>query len=336
MVRRGGAEAAQPRPRCVSSGRLGAGRLLVAALLAAAIVCLPAAFTLSGCGGSQPAVDVGQQIALLKSGSDEQVRAAIDALASSSDPQVFQSVLDAFSASTDVDEQGSEALVLDKLRDPRCIKPLLAWLRANVRASYQYALAETLAQDPKVAWMPIQFKVKPSARVTGASEARTVSAAEACARAIFDAGPKAPQLLRAGLGVRDDSTAVICAYCLGGTQDEQSGPALVRALRRANVRDAARVALAKVFHDDATALHRYLGSPRTAGVYWSLIRIGDDSSVSPLLQALRRFGDKSMAQDYLNSGQPRLEAAAQSWADAHGYYVTPSGSFGQAAPWGSM
>ena len=51
------------------------------------------------------------------------------------------------------------------------------------------------------------------------------------------------------------------------------------------------------------------------------IRRGDISVVPELTEALMRFGNKTMAEVYLNCGQPNLAAAGRRWARKHGYSV---------------
>jgi HEAT repeat protein len=53
-----------------------------------------------------------------------------------------------------------------------------------------------------------------------------------------------------------------------------------------------------------------------------LIKIGDQRALDPLIDALNNYGDKKLAEVYLNCGNSDLEKAAFEWADAHGYTVT--------------
>jgi len=40
-----------------------------------------------------------------------------------------------------------------------------------------------------------------------------------------------------------------------------------------------------------------------------------------LIAALNAHGSKTMAEDFLNSGNPQLRATAETWAKEHGYDV---------------
>jgi len=66
----------------------------------------------------------------------------------------------------------------------------------------------------------------------------------------------------------------------------------------------------------------------------SLIRRGDESRIPELVDLLEGYGDKTLAEDYLDCGQPDLSAASQDWARKRGY-STRSGSGSNRANWGS-
>lgn len=51
----------------------------------------------------------------------------------------------------------------------------------------------------------------------------------------------------------------------------------------------------------------------------NLIRRGDESRIPEMVDLLETYGDKMLAEDYLNCGQPDLSAAARQWAGRHGY-----------------
>ncbi len=54
-----------------------------------------------------------------------------------------------------------------------------------------------------------------------------------------------------------------------------------------------------------------------AAAYAYFIRKGKPGTDSVLVVALRRHGDKSMAEDFLNSGKAELKRAGRSWAKKH-------------------
>jgi hypothetical protein len=69
----------------------------------------------------------------------------------------------------------------------------------------------------------------------------------------------------------------------------------------------------------------------------ALIGRGDASRLPELEILLEIYGDKQLAEDYLNSGQLVLRTAAESWAPRHGYYtggLGPGGTGSHRATWG--
>jgi hypothetical protein len=65
----------------------------------------------------------------------------------------------------------------------------------------------------------------------------------------------------------------------------------------------------------------------------TFIRRGDSSRIPELKDLLMRFGDKPLAEDYLNCGNSQLRAAGESWANSHGYNVG-SGNGSHRVSWG--
>lgn len=65
----------------------------------------------------------------------------------------------------------------------------------------------------------------------------------------------------------------------------------------------------------------------------AFIRRGDASRVPELIDLLFRFGDKRLAEDYINCGNRELAAAGKEWASSRGYRVI-SGSGSARVKWG--
>lgn len=65
-----------------------------------------------------------------------------------------------------------------------------------------------------------------------------------------------------------------------------------------------------------------------------LIRNGDENRIGDLGDMLERYGDKRLAEDYVNSGHPDLASAARAWARKRGY-SEDTGSGSSRAHWGS-
>jgi hypothetical protein len=66
----------------------------------------------------------------------------------------------------------------------------------------------------------------------------------------------------------------------------------------------------------------------------NLIRHGDESRIPEMVDLLEGYGDKTLAEDYLNCGQPDLGAATRKWANRRGYSVG-IGAGSHRATWGS-
>jgi len=66
----------------------------------------------------------------------------------------------------------------------------------------------------------------------------------------------------------------------------------------------------------------------------NLIRCGDESRIPEMVDLLENYGDKTLAEDYLNCGQPDLDAAGRTWGRRRGYKVS-IGPGSHRATWGS-
>jgi hypothetical protein len=71
-----------------------------------------------------------------------------------------------------------------------------------------------------------------------------------------------------------------------------------------------------------------------AGASSFYIGRGEPNSEDVLIQAFRKFGDKTMAEKLLNCGNPKLEEVARAWAKAKGYAVL--GASGRPVKWGGQ
>jgi hypothetical protein len=65
------------------------------------------------------------------------------------------------------------------------------------------------------------------------------------------------------------------------------------------------------------------------------IKLGLQSSENPLIALLLEYGDKPMAEDYLNCGSSRLNEGGRQWAQANGFNVG-SGNGSHRSQWGSF
>ncbi len=66
----------------------------------------------------------------------------------------------------------------------------------------------------------------------------------------------------------------------------------------------------------------------------NLIRLGNESRIPEMVDLLEGYGDKRLAEDYLNCGQPDLDDAGRDWARQRGFSVG-TGSGSHRATWRS-
>jgi hypothetical protein len=73
------------------------------------------------------------------------------------------------------------------------------------------------------------------------------------------------------------------------------------------------------------------------GAYRFFIGLGEEGSEDALIGALVQFGDKDMALDFFNCGNPKLAAAGRQWAKKNGYVIVadPNGESNNPVLWGS-
>jgi HEAT repeat protein len=65
------------------------------------------------------------------------------------------------------------------------------------------------------------------------------------------------------------------------------------------------------------------------------IKRGNTGSENTLIEVLENAGSGIMAQQFLTSGNSKLEQAASEWADKHGYRVMVQPGGGGGPTWGS-
>jgi HEAT repeat protein len=193
--------------------------------------------------------------------------------------------------------QGRAARALGKTKDPRAVDSLIEALKdrnAGVRFNAANALGEI--GDARA--------VDPL--IAAVRDAKIGSWAASALGAIGAPGI-AP--LIAALKDSDGNVRRNAAIALGGIKDPSAAGALLSALRKRDIEVVAEI-------------------------HYFYINQGEPGSEDALIEALNRFGNKGMAESYLNCGNGRLAQAAREWATRNGYrIVTTSG--GGAAQWGS-
>lgn len=106
------------------------------------------------------------------------------------------------------------------------------------------------------------------------------------------------------------------------------------------VRQAAAEILVEIERGAPGSVDRLMSSIRkkdykdVARYYLFYIKLGKSGTEGVLRTALLKHGTKSMALDYLNCGNSKLEAAATTWAHRHGYIVVPGIGSSGGPTWG--
>ncbi len=147
-------------------------------------------------------------------------------------------------------------------------------------------------------------------------------------------GGPAVDVLLGQLGSKVAAIKAAAVEALGVAGDARATAALVKALADSKVTSAASRALATIHERDATPLLKYLKAKGTVGVYLPLMRIGQSGTESAMITALTKFGGVSMAEDYLNCGNAKLESAARSWGKRHGYTIVTRPGVSVQVAWG--
>ena len=77
--------------------------------------------------------------------------------------------------------------------------------------------------------------------------------------------------------------------------------------------------------------------PVVGGAYKYFIGLGEAGSEEALISALNLFGNKQMALDFLNCGNPELANAGRAWAKTYGYVIVADPNSVATTPvlWGS-
>ena len=65
----------------------------------------------------------------------------------------------------------------------------------------------------------------------------------------------------------------------------------------------------------------------------NLIKLGNESRIPEMVDLLEDYGDETLAEDYLNCGQPDLNDAGRKWAHSRGYKIN-IGDGSHRATWG--
>jgi len=219
--------------------------------------------------------------------------------------------------------------LLGKIKDPRAAGPIASLLSSDnptVWASASKALGAMGA--PAVDALLV-------ALTTGSDNGRIQAAA--LLGTIRD--PRAVDALAATLAHGNPAVRKSAVNALGFIHDARAVPSLITVLgdQSEDVRWAAAdalVAMPSGTESLVAAINSY-SLEVIAGAYQFYIRKGIPGSEPVLNDALDSFGYVTMAEDYLNCGNDKLESAAEAWASRNGYRITHTWGSATGPQWGS-
>lgn len=252
----------------------------------------------------------------------------------------------------EVREQMAEAL--GSTNDPRVVEPLIAALidpSPHVRYAATIALGsitDPRAVDPLI----VALKDRDDSTRRGAAVAlgdiKDVRSVEPLITALADF-PFVREAAAVALGEIGDSRAVeplivilkntrsdvrkSATVALGNIGAPAVEP-LIAVLNDPDSQSQGYAAAALIKIRDPRAVSVLHAALRTviAPLYGFFIEWGVSDFENLLIEALNEYGDKAMAQDFLNCGNPDLEQAAKAWASRHMYQIISGG--GSNVRWG--
>lgn len=71
-----------------------------------------------------------------------------------------------------------------------------------------------------------------------------------------------------------------------------------------------------------------------ADAYYFYICMGETGTEPVLIEALRKYGIKRMAADFMHCGNIQLKEAASQWAESHGSKISEQTEPGKGPIWG--
>jgi HEAT repeat protein len=306
-----------------------------------------------------PPPTVDELLASLADPTSAEIRAAAaESLARFQDPAVVPALASALSDS-DVSVRIAVATSLGSLQDARAAKAVAGALQSELKAQPSSAFipvaCETLAQLGGRAGAVVLIAVLVGTDVTNRAAARAAlttigSVAVPALQRALTTGTQAQKLevvsflaSLGSLGVKPLITALTntdakvrsaAANRLGYLDNRSAEKPLANVLADSAMGLTASVALVRLFKTEPSKVVHYLTSTGTLRIYYGLMKLGATETVDAMASALLRLGDLKMAEDYLNCGEPTLEQAAHSWADANGYQVV-TGYGSSDMSWGS-
>lgn len=257
-------------------------------------------------------------------------------------------------SSVQIKTRKAAAIALGKLQDTRAIKPLAAAVKHKntvIAAAAKDGLKEIAANNPNVVKELLPALKKDDAVGVAALGAIGKPALEPMLAALKDPDSIIQANAAIVLGNIGDAKAI--KPLTENLTDWYLSAVVGEALEKLNwqpVSDADKIHLLVANHKGEdlrknwkmtkTVLLKDLESqdPQTVKyALYSLISIGGKDAIATLTNALTQNGNKALALEYLNCGEPTLAKAAQDWAAAQGYQVVKTQQKNQNhVKWGSF
>lgn len=260
--------------------------------------------------------DVEGLIKVLDNEDEELRHEAVDALGNLGDIRAVEPLIEllkddkSWYLSNVIDALGS-------LKDPRAVQPLIEIMSIeHVRGNAAQALGEI---GDNRAIVPLISYIGLSADTYDLEDIQEV---------LLKFGEAAVLPLITALEDEDPWLASRAADLLGEIADERAILPLIKALDVSMVDNHAAYSLKKFGEAAVEPLIHALMVDHIDYAYYPLILIGSEGTEAVLIEALDYLSTKEVAEDYLNSGNERLEEAAKKWASSHGYMITTLPGYG--------
>lgn len=231
---------------------------------------------------------------------------AAETLGKSGDPRAVPPLI-ACLADRDRIVRRCVAEALGELRDRRAVKPLIACLHSRFDSRIAVAGALGKICDPIAVNALIPYLKNPHPSVRWA-----------VAEALGDIGEvKAIPALSTALPDWTVDAAITDALLKLGWKPKTEAEQVYYWIARQN---------GKTLHEKWNQAKRVLRKDLTSGVRRRIVNavcatvsLGKEDVMDALVTALNRFGDRKLAEVYLNCGHARLRRAAEEWAKKHKY-----------------
>jgi HEAT repeat protein len=252
---------------------------------------------------------------LLNTGNWRRRLSAIRALGELRDPRAIGLLIELLDDTADLLPE-TAAAALGKSRSPRAVAPLIRILKTHnglLKARAVDALQQigTPAVEPLVACLDHATARNPSMKILG-----KIAMASGDSQAI-------EAILSHSRPSEHSSDMQILGDLAIAIGDSRAIEALVLGLKDRDLAQVAASFLQAIGREDTTnALLASLrsGTIETAcGAYRFFVGRGQTSTIPKLIEALKQCGHRSMAELFLNCGNPQLSKAAREWLASRGY-----------------